>query len=104
MEKTLQNYKIEYNSLSVKKNKLEMKKSKIKKGLFKILGKYKVIGDTIFGLSYKEAEKLADEIIELFTQKEWCESCKGWVMPTKKKLQIGGNLHSCPKCGLSLSA
>lgn len=34
-----------------------------------ILGKYKVIGDTTYGLGYVEAEQLADEIIALFADK-----------------------------------
>lgn len=29
----------------------------------KILGKYKIIGDTTYGIGYEEAQKLIDEII-----------------------------------------
>ena len=42
-----------------------------KKGeLLKILGKYKVIGDTTYGLGWKEAKELANEIVALWTKKE----------------------------------
>ena len=34
--------------------------------LLKLLGKYKVIGDTTYGISYQDAEELADKIIDLF--------------------------------------
>jgi len=38
----------------------------MKDKLLKILGKYKVIGDTTYGLGYEDANKLADEIIDEF--------------------------------------
>jgi len=36
----------------------------MKEKLLSILGKYKVIGDTTYGLGYKEANELADEILD----------------------------------------
>lgn len=37
--------------------------------LFKLLGEYKVIGDTTFGLGYKEAEKLVAQILSHYIPK-----------------------------------
>ena len=37
-----------------------------KQKIQKILGEYKVIGDTTFGLGYKEAEELTDKILQVF--------------------------------------
>lgn len=34
-----------------------------------ILGKYKVIGDTTYGLGYVEAEQLANELVAKFVEK-----------------------------------
>ena len=45
-----------------------------------ILGKHKVIGDTTYGLGYAEADKLANELIALFTKKDMCtcpDGCHG---------------------------
>lgn len=40
----------------------------MKEKLLKILGDYKVIGDTTYGLGFKEANELADKIINEFIQ------------------------------------
>lgn len=37
-------------------------------------------------------------------KKEYCEYCKKYTLPEKIKLEMGGYLHLCPDCGLSLSA
>lgn len=35
--------------------------------ILKILGKYKVIGDTTYGLGFEEANELADELLNLLS-------------------------------------
>ena len=38
----------------------------MKEKLLKILGKYKVIGDTTYGLGFEDADELVNEIIKSF--------------------------------------
>jgi hypothetical protein len=49
----------------------------LKEEILSILGKYKVVGDTTFGLGYKEAEELADQIIQSLLNR----------LPKEKKLR-----------------
>lgn len=75
----------------------EAEELELREVLYGKLAEYKVIGDTTFGLGYKEAYELVDAILHIFSQQKAAAAGEACNRPDKNTWKwIGAFTSECP--------